>query len=699
MIKIIQSYQVQGSVIAIHSDQDSVFFTNTIGNLFRVDKAKWTLKDYALIPETHPPLHTYQKGASFSQNGQVGYSIKQGKHCALCQNLPEPTDNTEETPAKVPAPETELLSSASLSLRGHDQRAEVMTFCGNKGQYLLTGGTDGKVYMYSTQSGKILMSLKPRPDYISHVSVDAKGVYLVYTAYDKSFTILNLRQQKELLYTYLEDVIEDSFFYNATKSLYAIGREGNSYTYDFKSNEFSKKALFPSWPVCCVSDYSGRFAIVGTRNGTIHIVKLSDNSVFSSFKLDQKGISSLHIEEATLHVGFENGWVYIIDMHAFIDDFSQALSIKNYKTAKRCLDQNLFLAIHPMSELFQEAWEETLKEIITQFSTGHASSALEFAAPFLSDSEHKKEFEFLFQKQKEFEKFALLVQNKEFLEAFGMLERSPYLNKTDSARKLELYFTKSFAEAKKLFAADPLRNGPKAQEILKPFCVVPAKKEMIHSLYNNYDIYLKADGYIKEKKIKEYFTLTGQYPYLTVEEVYAKVCALAESSIQKLKNLIEEGMYDNALQGIKQIAIFLPYRDQLVEMGKEIHLRQRLLAFILNDQIQSAYEIVAAYPILESMKEFAAYDETFDEVLSNAMIAVGKGEIKQVQQILSPYAGIAIFKPKIKECVRQACINKLSHLLSEHSLSAAQTIASYYLREFGKDEEYERLHKQYGLAA
>lgn len=697
MIKIIQSYQVQGSVIAIHSDQDSIFFTNTIGNFYRVDKTQWSLKRYALVSDMQAPLHTYQKGSSFSQNGQVGYSIKQGRHCALCQDIPALPSISEENTDKSSASETEMLSSPSVSLRGHDQRAEVMTFCGQKGQYLLTGGTDGKVYMYSTQSGKILMSLKPKPDYISHISVDKKGVYLVYTSYDKSFTILNLRQQKEHLNTYLDDVIEDSFFYHATKSLYAIGRDGNSYTYDITSNTFSKKALFPSWPACCVLEGSGRFAIVGTRNGTIHIVKLSDNSMFSSFKLDKKGISSLFIEESTLLIGFENGWLYVIDMHALIDDFSQALSTKNYKTAKRCLDQNLFLAIHPMSEIFQEAWEETLKEIITQFATGHASSALEFAAPFLSNCEHKKEFEFLFQKQKDFEKFALLVQNKEFFEAFSMLERFPYLNKTDSARKLEHYFTKSFSEAKKLLSADPLRNGPKAQEILKPFCVVPAKKEMIHSLYKNYEIYIKADEYIKEKKIREYFTLTNQYVFLTSEEVYKKVCAIAESSILKVKKLIEEGLYDNALQGIKQIAVFLPYREQLITMGQEIALRQKLLEFIRNDNIQSAYEIVTAHPMLESMKEFEQYDETFDGVLSKAMIAVGKGEIKLVQQTLSPYAGINIFKSKIKECVRQACFNKLSYLLSEKSLSAAQTISSYYLKEFGKDDEYEKLHKQYGL--
>lgn len=696
MIKIIQSFHVKASVIAIHSDENTIYFTDTDGNLHTVCRTQWIRTEEALIPEVSP-LHRFQKGSSFSQNGHVAYSVKIKNDCAICKKLPARVDTENETDGTLSDP-MQNVSETAIGLRGHDQRAEVMTFCGPKGQYLLTGGTDGKVYMYSTQTGKIIMSLKPKPDYISHITVDKKGGNLAYSAYDKSLSVLNIRHQKERLNTFVEDAIEHSFFFNDSKSLYAIGREGNSYVYDFKSDELSKKALFPSWPSCCVVDFSGRFAIVGGRNGTIYVVKLSNNSIFSSFKLDQKGISSLHVEDTYLFIGFENGWVYMIDMHAFIDDFSQALSIKNFRTAKRCLDNNLFLAIHPMSEMFQEAWEEILKEIISQFSTGNAASALEFATPFLSDDEHKKEFEFLLQKQKDFEKFAVLVLKKEFQEAFGMLERAPYLEKTDSARKLELYFTKSFAEAKKLMAADPLRNTPKVQELLKPFCVVPAKKEMIHSLQKNYELYLKADTLIKEKQFREYFTLTAKYDFLTSEEVYKKICALAEASIVKLRKLIDEGKYDEAFAGIKQVAVFLPYKEQLMELAKEIQLRQKLLDAIKNNNIQSAYELVAVYPMLESMAEFVTYDETFDEVLSNAMQSVANGEIKQVQQILSTYAGIPVFKPKIKECVRQATFNKLGLLLAAKSLAVAQTIAAYYLKEFGKDDEYEKLLKHYGVA-
>jgi 5'(3')-deoxyribonucleotidase len=695
MIKIIQSFHVKASVIAIHSDEKTIYFTDTDGNLHTVCRTQWNRSEVSLIQEA-TPLHRFQKGSSFSQNGHVAYSAKINNDCAICLKLPPIADTENEMEATDPMENT---SEAAIGLRGHDQRAEVMTFCGAKGQYLLTGGTDGKVYMYSTQTGKIIMSLKPKPDYISHITVDKRGGNLAYSAYDKSLIVLNIRHQKERLNTFAEDAIEHSFFYNDSKSLYAIGREGNSYVYHFKSDETSKKALFPSWPSCCVVDSSGRFAIVGGRNGTIYVVKLSDNTLFSSFKLDQKGISSLHVEDTYLFIGFESGWVYMIDMHAFIDDFSQALNVKNFKTAKKCLDNNLFLAIHPMSEMFQEAWEEMLKEIINQFSTGNAASALEFATPFLSDDEHKKEFEFLLQKQKDFEKFAILVQKKEFQEAFGMLERAPYLEKTDSARKLELYFTKSFAEAKKLIAADPLRNGPKAQEILKPFCVVPIKKEMIHSLQKNYEIYLKADSLIKEKQFREYFNLTEKFDFLTLEEVYKKICSLAEASIAKIKKLIEEGKYDDAFSGIKQVAVFLPYKEQLMELAKEIQLRQKLLEAIQSNAIQTAYELVVAYPILESMAEFVAYDETFDEVLSNAMISVANGEIKQVQQILLPYAGISIFKPKIRECIRQATFNKLGLLLAAKSLAVAQSIAAYYLKEFGKDDEFEKLLKHYGVAS
>lgn len=695
MIKVIQSFRVKASVIAIHSNDNAIYFTDVNGNLHTVCRIQWSRTEESIILDSSQPLHRFQKGSCFSQNGHVAYSVKENNNCAISMKLPDKSDPTVEI--KVGFYDLSENEDTFIGLCGHDQRAEVMAFCGAKGQYILTGGTDGKVYMHSTKTGKILMTLKPKPDYISHITVDEKGVNLAYSAYDKSLIVLNIRHQKERLNTFVDDAIEDSFFYNDSKSLYAIGREGNSYIYDLKTNEIIKKALFPCWPNCCVADSSGRFAIVGGRNGMIYVVKLADNSIFSSFKLDQKGISSLHIENSFLFIGFESGWLYMIDMYAFIDDFSQALTVKDFKTAKKYLDSNLFLAIHPMSEMFQEAWEEMLKEIINQFSTGNAASALEFATPFLSDEKNKKEFDFLLQKQKDFQKFAILVQKREFFDAFSMLEQAPYLQKTDSARKLEHYFTKSFTEAKKLISADPMRNLLKVQELLKPFCVVPAKKEMIHSLQKNYEIYLKADNLIKRKQFREYFILVSQFDFLKSEEVYKKICALAEASITKLKKLVYEGKYHDALDGIKQVIVFLPYKDQLIELAKETYIRQKLLDAIKKDNKQVVYELAAAYPVLETMPEFIVYDEMFDEVLSIAMQSVSSGNIKQVQEILSPYRKISIFKSKIKECVRQATFNKLCSLFAENSLESAQKLADYYLREFGKDDEYEKLLKQYNM--
>ncbi len=697
MIKIIQSYKVDGSVIALHADESSIFFTSTLGILYTVDKMLWSMESHSLIAEGQSPLHAYQKGAAFSKGGHIGYSTGEKGSCSVCLKLPplseSPPTSSVNTADERPTP----LVENQTFLRGHDQRSVVMAFCGDTGKYVLTGGTDGRVFMYSTHSAAVLMSLKPNPDYISHITLNDKGSHLAYGSYDNSLSIFDIRHQKEILMTYLGDVVIDSFFYNRSNSLYAIRRDGVSYTYNLKSNDSSEKALFPTWPSCCVVEASHRFAIVGTRSGDLHIVKLSDNTKFSTFKLDQGGIASLYIDGSTLFVGFENGWMYIIDMNAFVDDFSQALSVKNYKAAKGYLDQNLFLTIHPMSEMFQDAWEEILKEITDKFSTGNASSALEFAAPFLSDEEHKKEFEFLLKKQKDFEEFANIVQNKKILEAYIMLEKSPYLGKTDSARKLEYLFNRTFAEAKKLIAADPLNNSSKAQELLKPYSSVATKKEMIYSLFKNYQLFLQADGYIKEKKFKEYFTLTAEYPFLASEEVYTRVCALAESAIKKIKNMIENHQYDEAMLGIKQIAVFLPYKETLSTMVREIHLRKRFLELLNSDNMESVYELVHTNPELETMREFIEFDAAFDEILSQAMVAVEKGEIKLTQQILSPYADIRMFQPKIKECVRQSCYNKLSNLLSESNMGAAKTIMSYYLKEFGRDNEYKNLLKKYGL--
>ena len=694
MIKIILSYSVKHSIIAIHSSKNMIYFADSSGNLHTVDKASYVKKSVSLTGETQTSLHTFQKGASFSKNGHIAYSIDEEGNCASCLKVSTALEYTDK---KQTDDTSESLFSKAVKFRGNDQKAEVISFCGNEGEYIFTGGTDGRVYMYGSQSGKVLMSLKPKPEYISSIAVSGCGTMMAYSAFDKSLTILNLRHQKEELATYLSDVIEHAFFYNKSKSFYAVGRDGNSYTYDLSSTNISKKALFTTWPSCCVIDTSERFAIVGDRNQTIYIVKLSDNSLISSFKLDQKGISALYIKENVLFIGFENGWLYMVDMYAYIEDFSQSLAIKDFKNAKRHLNRNIFLTIHPISEMFEEAWEEAIKEIINLFSTGNSALALEAAKPFLSDEKHIKEFASLQQKQKEFEKFSILVQRKEFFEAYGMLERSPYLYKTDSARKLELYFSKSFFEAKKIISENPLRNLSKAQELLKPFALVGVKKDMINSLFKNYEIYIKADSFIKEKLFKEYFLLTQKYNFLTSEDMYEKVCSLAQKSIVKIKSMIDEGKYDDALKGIKQIIVFLPYKEELTNLLKDLGLKQKLLSLINENNINLVYEFVDSHPWLKSVDEFIKYDKKFDETLARAMFFVAEGEIKSVKQVLLPYKDVNVFKPKIKECIRQTCFNKLAFFLEKNYLNEAKAAAAYYIKEFSKDKEYENLLQKYGV--
>lgn len=688
MIKIIRSHKVNASINAIHDYENSLYLTDCEGNIYNINKANFQIKNYLLTTDAKHHLHIYQKGSSFSSNGFVIYSTPKEGSCAILLHN-SALDEQESQNA---------IDKNSIALYGNDQKAEVVCFCGNDGRYIFTGGNDGRVYMYCTQSGKVIMYLKPKPEYISSIATDESGSYMAYSAFDKSLNILDIRHHKMLFNALLTDVIEHSFFYNNSKSFYAIGRDGNSYTYDLKTAALSKQALFTSWPTRCIADSSEKYAIVGGRDDVLYVVKLLDNSLLFSINLDQKGISSLYIKDNQLFIGFVTGLLYIIDMYANIDDFTQSLHIKDYKTAKRHLDKNKFLQIHPISALFDEAWDSILKEVINQFSIGNKQQALEAADAFLSDEKYKQEFASLLQKQKEFEEFAQVVQKKEFFTAYGMLERSPYLSNTESARKLELYFTKSFAEAKKLISIDPLRNIEKAKELLEPFSKVTIKKESIYSLFKNYEVYLKAEQFIKEKNFRDYFLLTQKFSFLITEDIYKKVCMLAESSIAKVKNMIVTALYDDALNAIKQLAIFLPYKEELVELAKEIKIRQKLIELIKDNNIEYVYELADRYPIVETLNEFLEFDKKFDILLSQAMTSIALGDIKTVQNILSPYIKVAVFKQKIKECVRQATFNKINLLFNQNHLKEADIVISYYLKEFGKDEEFEKLLKSHNIS-
>lgn len=684
MIKLLQSYKVSSSVISIYCDDDGhIFFADSQKNLHRCIEGSYDTKSLKLCPSENTELHPYQKSSAFSHNGYLMYSTDTKGSCAAYIKI----SNLDFF-----VPKNDELQK-SILFYGNDLAAEVVSFCGSSGEYTLSGGSDGRVHMYCPYNGQILMTIKPKPDYIASIVSDNDGNFISYSAFDKSLTILDIRHNKEILSTATKDIIEDSFFYNNAKNLYAIGRDGNSYIFDLKSDTISQKALFSHWPTCSIVDNSERFAIVGTRKEYLYVIKLADNSLFFTIKLDKRGISSLHIKDEKLYIGFESGWLYVVDIHEGIDKLTNALEVKDFRKAKRALDHNKFLYIHPISEQFNDAWEELLNSIIEHVSSGNDENVFHHAEAFLSDIKCKEQFESILGRQKEFKRFTTLVNEKKFFEAFGMLENYSCLLKSQSAKKLEQCYNKAFGEAKRMIAQDPIRNVDKAKVVLEPFSKIPSKKDAIYSLLKNYEIFSQADLYIREKRFKEYFLLTQKFDFLLSDDVYRKVCNLAEASIISIKNLVEKSLYNEALEGIRQLSVFLPYKEQLLEIVQDIKQRKMLVHLIENDDVNAVYEYVEKFNYLEYTNEYKTFDKKFDTVLSKTMSFIANADVKALKETLLPYMKISAFRPKIKESMRQATFNDIAITIKQGLVIEAEYKIQNYISEFRKDKEIEKLAK------
>lgn len=691
MLKIIHSTQAKGSVIALFEGKNKISFSDNKGYLYVINKEKYGMDVYYVDSDELKPLHPYQKSSSFSDNGELVYSIEANGSCAIKLKTPEVSSTrTVQTITKA-----KNMDQQGLLLYGNDQRAEIISFGGDNNEYIFTGGTDGRIYMYDSRNGNMLSAFKPLPDYIAHIRVGEDAKFIAYSCYNGSLYVSNLRFNDLILQTFPGDIIEDSFFYNKCSDLYAVGRSGTSYIYNLSEKQLlSKKALFPSWPTCCLLEQTGRYALVGTRSGHLHIVNLSNHSIAYTEKLEEKGIVSLNLKETKLMIGFENGTVYYVDVYAYADEFVEALGNKDFAAAKQYLKMNLFLAIHPMSDLFHDAWDEIINEIRELVSKGNSKIALEKATPFIDNASNKHEFDFLIHKQKELQKFSEMVEENHYFEAYTLLESAPYLAKTQSAQKLENSFTKIFNNAKKMLSEDPLRNLTKIQTLLKPFMSIPSKSQLIRPLIKSYQVFLMADEKIKEKDFKVYFTLCEKYPYLKEEATYKRLCDIAEGAIKKITRMIDAHEFNDAISGIRQLVGFLPYRMELSKLSQTIKNRQSLIHFITSDQMKEVYELVHLNPELEKTDSFIEYDKRFDQTLSFAMNYVGQGEIKLTQEAFKDYTPIPRFRTKIKECLRQACFNRISDLLKHNKYEGAKPIVSHYLKEFGKDPDFEKLVKK-----
>ena len=424
-VDILNRLFLQDSILSIESTENSVIVLTQGYRIYEIKDNQ--IASYSTVTNTKIQLHKYSKAPSSSNR-------------YIC--MPQSKSNIAHIKG--------IDSKLSLLLKTHKSDVSASNFSSDD-KYLASGGEDGRTHIYEIPSFRRIMSLPPRPDYISSLVFSKDGRFLFVACFNKSNIIFDAQRARIISIFNTSDVVEKGDFFDKNQKAYLILRNEHSVVFDIKKNQIeSSNNPFISWVSTFCIDHETNLAIVGSRSNTVYIIDLETNTKIFSVNLDNViGISSIAIHFGCIFIGCIDGSLIIINYADNNNEFINACNKKQYKEASLLLDKNIFLSLLPCAKIFDEDWELILKRAIKLLSLDKIDRAISLVEPSIRDKTKKEAFDFYLNNKDDIKNLKALVDNKNYEEAYTMVAQNKFLAKTPPYDDLENAFNKAFNAAKK----------------------------------------------------------------------------------------------------------------------------------------------------------------------------------------------------------------------------------------------------------
>jgi len=666
MIKLIKTLFLTGSILDIREYDDYIYIIDNTYTIDTLDKNDFNIKTNHTVTTQYKPLHKYSHSTKFSSNALLILGLQETNRAFLLSLIPK---------------------IEHLSIIDTHQKPLESALFDIHGETLITGGMDGKTFIHDTKYHQVLSTLPNKPDYIASLQYSLDNSLLLSNCYNKISTIFNIDKNQKLATIKLPDVVEDAIFYDQNQKIYFVCRNGASIIYSLNEKKIlDTQNHFSQWPTKVKQAHNPNYILVGTRSNNLYVVDITTHSIMFKVALKNIGINSIEFFNNYLLLGYSDSAIDIIDYNNGIQILEEALEQKDYYSVKSSLDDNIFLSLDPLSQRFDEAWTEVIKECIKLLNDGNIENAIHIATPFLDNKNRAKEFDFYTSSQEKVQKLQLLIDKKEIIEAYAYCEKYPYLKKIFLFNELEALFNTLFNRVKSLMEENPIYNKDKAKEIIKPYFKIALKKELVVNLLSNFDKFAYADTYVKKQEFVKYFKLIKEYPFLKGTSLYTKVMRVGDRLFSQLLNLEQNGEYHKSVEVIKLLSAFTEYKNRIDDIVSNMKYRSKFVTAVNAKVKKSAYDILEHYEKARFLPEFVELNSEYIDAINSAKSTAYNADIINTKKILQDYLNINYTSAKAHSFIKIAYLQEIQNNVDNNNINWDSTILTL-INLFGKSSD------------
>ena len=565
----------------------------------------------------------------------------------------------------------------------------------NSDEYLLTGATDGRAYVWSMNVGKMVASLPPHADYILSVAFSKNNMWAATGSYDKLISItnvtsLNINYRKK---AHRAAVTQIKFL---KQRMISGDKSGEIIVWDHLKGEVIKRLPNVADMVVDMAwDENEEYLFVITKDKNVYLYDLNTYELVTEkfIKLNELPSSITYIPEtSSLWIGTLAGSVYIYNLLEEEKALERAIEKKEFAKAYEIIYHNPLLKRTHYFSVLEQIWEKSFNAAQKFLEKGEIAKAKQLFAPFLEISAKRGLIQNILNDFAEFEKFKKAVTNRKYPLAYSLVSSHPAFKDTAYYKKMEEDWKKVFYKARELIKKNAREDTVK--EVLKPFRGVSEKTAHIQSLFNDKQLYDLFKSKLIAKQFEDFFTLLNRYPFLYDTPEYE----MAMNYGKKLKEMAMEELKNGNYKKAMLLAGTLEQFPDMKETAKEIAEKARIFSVFLNNlskkDVDMIEKAVLDHPFLEETEDYREFKKEVNRRFSQAEKYSVKGDVMHIKEILNPFSETKIYKNRMRQILKATYLNQLISLLANYSKTKNKTIGNRvikgiknYLLLFGMDNE------------
>ena len=572
------------------------------------------------------------------------------------------------------------------AIRAHNAGTECVLFSPD-GTAFVSGGVDGRIYMWSVFNGKKIDTFPHHGDSVCVIAFSADSRLVATAGYDRIIKVSNRSFRNNRYRLISHKAVPTTLTFLSGQRLLSTDREGTLLLWDITESKVLKRLeKFPSHITAVALSGDERFLFVCGLQGDIGLYDLHEGILLKQNYLHTlSGITAASFSDRDnrLICGLVNGTIVVYDFAGEAGKFQSHLKEKAFKECYRMLEEDPMLAYTPHAATLEEIFESYYmgaRKLLMQEETAKATALM---APFTSSGAKRLLIQKLFNDFKRYGQFAASAKAGKYALAYALAGEHDTLKSTPIYEALEQQWRKILLVARKIPVTKEYET--KLRQLFRPYLGVPGKNIVMNTMYSNGATVQLFQKLIGNREYAEAFKMIAAHPFLKNLEEYESLNRVGELLESKMREAFLGGNYPQAVHIGDELAAFPDRSEEASRLRDRANIYATAMSYYAEKRITEVYNIIEKHPYLAEAEIGIVVEQAFKKALAEAERHAARCDVAAIKQSMERFFKVRSKVPSIIHIVKVAYLGQIERLCAAQESSASSAIGQY-MERFGYDE-------------